>query len=605
MALSAGTRRTAVLSAVLLASVLVYALIVGRFFPNRQGAIGQDYSFFLPYLLDGWFWYLQNGLAAVPWFTAAFCGGQPLYADPQALYFSVPQLLVLAMDPLRAVHLTVVVFAVAGLLGFYRLMRDPFGVSEFPAALGAALFMFNNFYLAHMIVGHLAFHAIMLVPWVAWAVMSRPGSRRADEILPALAGGLCVAYWIHAGMAVMLLPAALSVLAVFFTLGVIRARPEVATGRVFAIVVLGLALGAGKLAAALAFVSNVDRAAYALPGFDRWSSAAGMVPLLLFWNVENVLRTASEHVVGGRVRLDRHEFEFGVSLLPAELLVIGAACWAIRAAARKRIDAGMARSQAIYLFALALLWAAVVASNIFSPTVQAVLKALPIVKQQSTMLRWVWILIPPVILWSVLALEHAPYLSRWKAVIALGGIAALLAFNLVNNRDYYDREAYSPDDIVEAYRRVAAGEPPPPVSQVVFSAQSGQTLKSVLSRNGAFTRGASQLACYNAMFGYFLEGFRVGVLHPGGIMDQIDGQLNLKNPACYVFPRENGCAPGDHFLASQQTEARALAERRPFRFRRSWTQELADAVSLAGVLASIMALLVWAASKARNRGTTA
>ena len=604
MALSAGSRRTAVLWAVLLASVLVYAVIVGRFFPNRQGAIGQDYSFFLPYLLEGWFWYLQNGLAAVPWFTAAFCGGQPLYADPQALYFSLPQLLVLVVDPLRAVHLTVVVFAVAGLLGFYRLMRDPFGVSEFPAALGAALFMFNNFYLAHMIVGHLAFHAIMLVPWVAWAVMARPGSRRADEILPALAGGLCVGYWIHAGMAVMFLPAALSVVAVFFTLGVIRERPEAAAGRALAVVLLGLALGAGKLAAGLAFVSNVDRSSYPLPGFDRWSSAIEMISLLLFWNVENVLRLASEHLVGGRVRLDRHEFEFGVSLLPAELLVIGGACWAIRAVARKRIDAGIPPGRTLYLCALALLCAGVVAINVFSAPVHAVLKALPIVKQQSTMLRWIWILIPPVILWSVLALEHAPYLSRWKAVVALGGIAALLAFNLVNNRDYYDREAYSPDDIVEAYSRAAAGQTPPAISHIVFSAQPGQTLKNLLSRNGAFTRGASQLACYNAIFGYSLESLRVGVLHPGGIMDQIDGQLNLKNPACYVFPRENGCAPGDHFLASQRTEARALAERRPFPFRRSWTQELADAVSLAGVLASIMALLAWVASKARNRGTT-
>jgi len=600
MALSAGTRKTAVLWAVLLASVLVYAVIVGRFFPNRQGAIGQDYSFFLPYLLEGWFWYLQNGLAAVPWFTAAFCGGQPLYADPQALYFSVPQLLILVMNPLRAVHLTVVVFAVAGLLGFYRLMRDPFGVSEFPAALGAALFMFNNFYLAHLIVGHLAFHAIMLVPWVAWAAMSRPRSRRADEILPALAGGLCVGYWIHAGMAVMLLPAALSVVALFLTLGVIRAQPEVAVGRVIAVVALGLALGAGKLAAGLAFVSNVDRSSYPLPGFDHWGSAIEMISLLLFWNVENVLQLASEHVAGGSVPLERHEFEFGVSLLPAELLVIGGACWAIRAVARKRIDMGIPSGRTLYLCALALLCAAVVASNVFSPPVHAVLKALPIVKQQSTMLRWIWILIPPVILWSVLALEHAPYLSRWKAVIALVGIAALLAFNLVNNRDYYDREAYSPHDIVEAHRRAAAGEPPPPVSQVVFGAPPGQTLKSVLSRNDAFTRGASQLACYNAIFGYSLESLRVGVLHPGSIMEQIDGQLNLKNPACYVFPQENGCAPGDHFLASQQTEAKALAERRPFRFRRSWTQELADAVSLAGVLASLVALIAWLASKARN-----
>ena len=604
MSLPARTRNIALVAAALLASVLVYAVIVGRFFPNRQGAIGSDYSFFLPYLLEGWFWYLQNGLASVPWFTAAFCGGQPLYADPQALYFSVPQLLVLLVDPLKAVHLTVLVFAVAGFAGFYFILRDPFDVSAYPAALGATLFMFNNFYLAHMIVGHLGFHAIMLVPWVAWAAISRPGVRWTDEIPRALVGGLCVGYWIHAGMAVMLLPAVLSVVALCLTLGLIRARPELAAGRSLAIVALGLALGAGKLAAGLAYVSNVDRASYPMPGFDHWIRAIEMVPLLLFWNVENVLRLASEHVVGGRVRLDRHEFEFGISLLPAELLLIAAACWLIRAAVRRRIIARLGRSQWFCLGALALLWAAVIASNVFSPAVQAVLKALPIVKQQSLMLRWIWILIPPVILWSVLALEYAPYLSRWKAVVALGGIGAVLAFNLIQNRSTYEREAYSPDEIVQVYQRVAAGHPAPAVSRIVFSVQGGQTMASVLSRNGAFTRGASQLACYNPIFGYFLEGLRVGVLHPGNVMDPVDGQLNLKNPACYLFPRENGCRPGDHFLVSQQSEARALAERRPFGFRMSWMQRLADAISLAALLGSVIALIVWLTSKPRRRGTS-
>ena len=602
MSLPARTRNIALVAAALLASVLVYAVIVGRFFPNRQGAIGSDYSFFLPYLLEGWFWYLQNGLASVPWFTAAFCGGQPLYADPQALYFSVPQLLVLLVDPLKAVHLTVLVFAVAGFAGFYFILRDPFDVSAYPAALGATLFMFNNFYLAHMIVGHLGFHAIMLVPWVAWAAISRPGVRWTDEIPRALVGGLCVGYWIHAGMAVMLLPAVLSVVALCLTLGLIRARPELAAGRSLAIVALGLALGAGKLAAGLAYVSNVDRASYPMPGFDHWIRAIEMVPLLLFWNVENVLRLASQHVVGGPIHLDRYEFEFGVSLLPAELLVIGVACWVFRTAARKRIDVGLTRSQALYLCALALLCTMVVAINISSPAVQALLKALPIIKQQSLMLRWIWILIPPVILWSVLALEHAPCLSRWKAVVALGGIGAVLGFNLVSNRDSYDRQAYSPDEILVAYRRTGAGQPPPPISHVVFSMQPGQTMKSMLSRNGVLVRGASQLACYNAIFGYGLENFPLRVLHPGSVMDRIDGQLNLKNPACYLFPRENGCRPGDHFLVSQQSEARALAERRPFRFRRSWMQEVADAISLAALSASLIALLVWLASKRTRRG---
>jgi hypothetical protein len=32
----------------------------------------------------------------------------------------------------------------------------------------------------------------------------------------------------------------------------------------------------------------------------------------------------------------------------------------------------------------------------------------------------------------------------------------------------------------------------------------------------------------------------------------------LKNPACYVYPAENSCAPGDHFKTGQMADMRRL-----------------------------------------------
>src|SRR3989442_8323820 len=73
------------------AALLVFHLTFGSFFPNRNGGLGHDYSYVLPTLLAGHYWYAVNGPLAIPWFTPAICGGVPLLADPQSFYYSVPQ----------------------------------------------------------------------------------------------------------------------------------------------------------------------------------------------------------------------------------------------------------------------------------------------------------------------------------------------------------------------------------------------------------------------------------------------------------------------------------------------------------------------------------
>jgi len=60
--------------------------------------------------------------------------------------------------------------------------------------------------------------------------------------------------------------------------------------------------------------------------------------------------------------------------------------------------------------------------------------------------------------------------------------------------------------------------------------------------------------------------------------------LNLKNPACYVYPKANDCAPGDHFTEDQIPLVVDLLARKPVVFATSQRRHLADAAGIAGLV---------------------
>src|SRR5215471_520625 len=116
--------------------LILYHFVYRSFFPNRMGGLGHDYSYVLPMLLAGRYWYATNGLMAVPWFTPAFCGGIPLLADPQSFYYSIPQGLAFVLNPLSAAYTNVLLFAAVGYWGFFMLCRRSFGCSRESAVVG-------------------------------------------------------------------------------------------------------------------------------------------------------------------------------------------------------------------------------------------------------------------------------------------------------------------------------------------------------------------------------------------------------------------------------------------------------------------------------------
>lgn len=193
-----------------LAPITLATLVVGlRFFQSFYSAtIGDDYSYSFPRLLDGYYWFRNNGV--VPhWYTAAFCGGLVAYADAQSMYYSVFQLLTIAFGPRHAIFCGIVLHAVAGGLGMIWLLRSGFGTTRFAASLGGVLFISNGFIWARAMIGHLNWVEFMLVPLITALLLQTRlgGTRHAGGVL----AGLVLASFVYAGALPSLFPALLAV----------------------------------------------------------------------------------------------------------------------------------------------------------------------------------------------------------------------------------------------------------------------------------------------------------------------------------------------------------------------------------------------------------
>ena len=223
MRITIKTRELIVFTAVAGVLLLAYHWIFSPFFPAANGGVGHDYSYFLPNLLDGYYWYLNNGPFSTPWFSPAFCGGVPAFPNPQNMYYSVPQWLSFATDPLTAVYVTMLLFAALGFAGFYLLLRLCFNTSQSTALLAAALFMFNGFFAHRLLIGHLTFHAFMLTPLIALLLL-QPVDTILKRLFRLSLAGLLFAYLIFSGSIQLVLPIIVALLFIGILHGLLYGR---------------------------------------------------------------------------------------------------------------------------------------------------------------------------------------------------------------------------------------------------------------------------------------------------------------------------------------------------------------------------------------------
>jgi len=565
-------------------------LLFSQFFPNAQGKLGHDYAYDLPMLLDGYYWFQHNGLLALPWFSPSFCGGMPLLANPATFYLSTAQFLTFLVGPLAGLKLTLLLFATLGFWGFYLLLTRIYRVTPWPALLGGALFLFNGFFAYRFIVGHLEFHAFMLVPLIGLLLLAEPAPGRLRNWRIArnvLVGGVLVGYMFLAGMTQLMIPALMTV--VLFAL-VKRLIDEDCSLRTFFFRFIGagaisLGLSGAKLVAALSFLRNFPRESYPLPGVDGFGK--------LFRVLIETMAIGGAGIDGRQVMtnslwtMDRHEFEYGVGLVPFIVLLAG--LFLLLRRWRQRRFSSLRRPGIMpCLGAIGLLLAVPILLNYYTPAWNAFLKTVPLLKSLSNFMRWFAIYIPMIILASVLVLDRSAAFRGRVNLVVWAGLVLLLIQNLATDRGFYHDQNYDPTRIEAAYRTARSQGGPPNISRLVASTDGAGKPALTGDRNDALANGESQLLCYEPMFGFRLEFLPFKSMHPGAVLDSDGKVFNFKNPACYLYPQENGCEPGDHFRLDQIGELESFTSFHPFAYQKSVVQKVAD---LLGLLTLVLVLI--------------
>lgn len=576
--------------------VLVFqGLFATHFLAGDRARLGHDYSYFLPQLLNGCYWRAENGLFAVPWFTPALGGGVPFYANPSCIYVSVPQALAFGIGPLAGVRASLLVFAAIGFAGTYALLRRTFAVSAWAALFGAFAFALNGFFLSRMLIGHIAFHSFMLVPaishWILRPLPRLPRERHWGLARDVALAGVGFAYLFQSGNFYGILPALLTIAGLATILALTGRDRRGWFARLAAGGTLALCLSAAKLSAALAFMSSFPRNDYPLPGADGLWSALVLALRGLFFDAP--VDFARERIVNWRWRLNRHELEFSLTWVPLLLLVAWSAVEILRASCSGARRPSLARVRA--LVCLAAVLALPIALNTYQENWTALLERAPLLGSSSTLIRWFQAYVPLVAVAAALAIDHAvPRAAR--APIALAAMLALGLSQGLRDWTYYSARAYDPRPVERAFQHI--GEGVPAVTEIRAPLDTGGAIRPALGRNDTLCTGGSQMYPYEPIFGYTLEHFPFGSLRPGPTSSLVDGRWNVKNPALFLFPAENGGAPGDAFRVEERAQAEAFLAYRPFEFQKPLVQRAAEGLNLAALIATAA---VFAGLAARGR----
>ena len=592
--------------------LIFYHWIYGAFFPTHQGTIGHDYSLSLPSLVDGFIWFAKNGLWAVPWFTPGFCGGQPFFADPQSGYYAVPQWLTFITDPLSANYLTLLLFSSAGYFGTYLLARRSFGLAPAWAILAAALYFFNGFLPHRMIVGHTGYHALSMAPWLAYALLVPAASRVSTIGLGVLAGTIA-AYWLQSGLTTLMVPAALGIALVLLVYRLRQPWTKDLQVRVLIAIGISVAFSASKLVASLSFYSHFERTQYLLPGFENPLALIGANLIALFGPSQSAYAIGDLWLVNIQWLLLPHEWAYSFTFVPILILTRASALARgkggqsvpgepIATGGSGRIGRGATLAVMLAIATISLIPLAV---QFYTPGLNAWYKGMPLIGATASPMRWLIMYLPALPIATALLARRilGDYQDESSRLVA-GVIIVLILLNLIEPRRYYAEQSYRPEAILAGYARLAAGEARDHRVHTIgvkTNAGTGQALSDA-EGNDIVADGVSQARCYNPAFGYRLEKLPPGSLQLGGVLVERNGTLNIRNPACYVFPEENDCKPGDSFRSDQRVEAEAFVSYAPFPFKKSRLQRVADLVTMGGLLAALAFVsLVWPCSAWRGR----
>ena len=539
---------------------------------------GHDYSYFFPKMLDTLIFYQTNGLT-IQEYTPSYCAGSFVFANPQSMAFSLPQMFLFFFDPIESVRLTYIVISLIGFIGIFLCSRE-LKVSYTASFFASIIFALSGFLLTRMIVGHLAFYSVFFTPLIAWFLMRSisqyKNMQRVKSLTSLSLSSILLAYSIFSGIGVMLLQ---SIIVIFFFVilfGLKSKQLKISLVFLLFFLTLSALLASPKIEASLALAEINPRGFYKLPGFEFFDALKFIFTSLL-WIPDS--KTVNEALLNKDWILGWHELYYGLS--PIILILFFAL---ISSKFRRKITSSIKRTPSISIL-FSLFFFIPILLNYYLPSWNAVIKDMPIIGQSSNLVRFVFILIPIFAIASGLIFEKITLKKVYKLSFILVTILFLgfyQYFVITLHLNPFKVE-YKPDDIVNAWYEINEDDKrAPAIDKLGFIRKTvnKRTLsKHAPSLDKLFLIGVSNAMCYEPIFGYRFEKATTYKLLPGDIFQEVNNGLNFKNPACYVYPEVNNCPSNGQFISQDKALLSSFAKRKPVNFVYSSSREILNSLS--------------------------
>lgn len=536
--------------------------------------VGDDYRLNFSRLIAGKWHFVRQGIMPLR-YTPHFCGGIPQYGYPQDTFYSLPQFLFFFTNDIwMAVQVSALVLMVIGYAGWWLLGTRVLHLTSPWAHLLALVMSASGHYLVHLLAGHMTFQSMALLGWVLF-LLFEPRKERWQALLTRSAlFGAVIAYMLYSGGILILMPIALLILLLvpFF---IVFERPTISFLRAFSWRALScgatsLVLCASKIVAVLSFIRFFPR----LVPFTPVHADSGSWWYLLgsLWAIPQVPSLFK----GAAWGLEEHSnFVSPITIvgLAAATVLLWCRCSVIRA--------HPLRSAAIagYVLLLVLLFEDFAAGE---GMLIELFHRLPVFSSLHVSTRFLFVCAVFIVLVSIrsLAVFVQESLPRWESTILIFSSLVTVAAVPI---------AYLP-----LYKALPLKLPLPFVQEILQTYNLSRPVRQVAFENTEVVNpllGATSLMCYVALHPFGTDP-SFPLLYEGEVSEERSGFFNLRNPACFQYPRENHCKPGDLIAVSDRENFERFVQGEPTTWRISLAQRIADAVSLVSLVAWVIVLVL-------------
>jgi len=545
---------------------------------NASDTLGHDYFFTFPRLLTGNWHFAQQGLRPFL-YTAQLCGGLPIFANPQDMFYSLPQFLSFIMDPWRAVLISLGVTMIIGYIGWYRVGKDILRLPLCWSHAFALIIIANGYYFMHMLIGHIVFHTIPLIGLGLWLLFDRRTDTCKSLAVRASAFATLVSVMLYSGgyFVIVLLIGTALVAVVFDLLLRIDAHTRAKQlGKRFLVYgTLTVCLCLSKLIAVTSYMRFFPRET----PFDQFPEGASTIGFFLksFWAIpQNAgLFTSVNMPDWGAI----HEY----SRFTSPIVLIGLVyaliiLWRTRS---KKIIAPLAVALFFILFFVQL-------TRGYGLLVTP-LETIPFFSSWHVMVRFMYIpivFLSGVALWAI---TQSPYNSNRYAVVAMAVTLVAVVF------------AYAPMLVSKEFGYTV---PYPQIRENIrlsdyrsLSVENIDSIGGVSDLHGIFN-GSTSTPCYESVY-WGTGGVTLDPLFIGTIEGLYEGQFNMFNPACLVYPEANNCEPGDRIALEDHANLVAFQHGEKTTWNTSVLQKFSTVVSISALLCMII-LIVYSCRYRRN-----